>query len=338
MELIEKTNISRATLNNYIRMSLLPKPDVRKPSDPLMRAKRIGYFPESTLSTLEQIKALKQEGLKMPGILDRLAKRLPKPQQPDGLKQTGSAQISLFEDIPPEPVEKCSKPKVCEDYGTVRFDLCSFCVLAADLQDAERIHAELHPEEHFELVRQMWDSARAAAERYHGLRGRHPWQGMTVFYFLKTADKSYPMNAVQCSVELREAMMELTAEWKLRKGWFNELYLNIGISGGEEHLGFIQTPIGASPASFGGALQEAIGLAEQARGGSIWMTKRFIQQISRKDREKIRYGIRHFSQERETFVKNSFTRLRDFLPGDPAGSRRFADIENLAVTEITDRT
>ena len=337
IELIKKTNISRATLNNYIRMNILPKPDVRKPSDPLIRARRIGYFPKSALSTLEQIRSLKTDGLAMTVILDRLKKALPAPQRPvEGLKRKNSAQVSLFEDLLPEPAEKRGKLRVRGDNKALHPDFRSFCVLAADLQDADRVRAELHPEEYFDLVRQLWDSAWAAAESNRGLCGRHPWQGITLFYFLKTIDNPYLMDAVQCAMELREAMMKLTVEWKLRKGWFNELYLNIGISEGEEHLGFIQTPAGMSPATFGGALLEAIGLAEHARGGSIWMTKRVIQKMSRKDREKICYGISHFRQDREAFVKNSFARMRDVMPGDPSESRPFADVENLAVTEITD--
>ena len=338
IELIKKTNISRATLNNYIRINILPKPDVRRPSDPLIRAKRIGYFPESALSTLEQIKTLKKDGLTMTMILERLKKTTQAPQRAYGMKRKSSTQVSLFEDILPEPAEKSARSSVRDDYGTLSPDFRSFCVLAADLQDADRVRAELHSEEYFDLVCQLSDSAWAVGERSHGLRGRHPWQGITVFYFLKTSDNAYLMNAVHCAIELREAMMKLTVEWKLRKGWFNELHLNIGISEGEEHLGFIQTPTGASPATFGGALQEAIGLAELACDGSIWMTKRVIQKMSRKDREKIRYGIRHFGQDREAFVKNSFARTRDVMPGEPSGSRRFADVENLAVTEITDQT
>ena len=340
VELIEKTNISRATLNNYIRMNILPKPDVRKPSDPLIKARRIGYFPKSALSTLEQIKTLKTDGLAMKMILDRLKKALPAPQRPEGLKRKNSIQIqgSLFEDLLPERAGKSAKLKIRDDHGALNPDFRSFCVLAADLQDADRVRAELHPEEYFDLVRQLWDSAWAAAESNRGLWGRHPWQGITLFYFLKTTDNPYLMNAVQCAMELREAMMKLTMEWKLRKGWFNELCLNIGISEGEEHLGFIQTPTGASPVTFGGAILEAIGLAKHGRSGSIWMTKRVIQKMSRKDREKIHYGIRHFRQDREAFVKNSFARVRDVMLGDPSGSRQFADLENLAVTEITDHS
>ena len=52
-ELIETAEISRATLNNYVGLDLLPKPVVTKSqsiSDG--KAPRLGYFPDSALSTV----------------------------------------------------------------------------------------------------------------------------------------------------------------------------------------------------------------------------------------------------------------------------------------------
>jgi class 3 adenylate cyclase len=336
IELIEKTNISRATLNNYIRMKILPKPDVRKPSEPLVRAKRLGYFPESVLSTLEQIKSLKGEGYAMATILKRLNKISSERQEPAKLNRKINSQVSMFEEILPEPVENKLKSVIYEDYGKSAPDFNSFCVLAADLQDAERVIAEFHPEEYFDLISQLWDSVLAAVSLNHGLCGSYPWQGIMFFYFPKMANNPYPMNAIHCAVQLREVMVKLTNDWKLRKACLNELYLNIGISEGEEYLGYIRTPSGMSPATFGETVRQAIRLAEFARGGSIWLTKRAIQKINRKERESIRYGVSRHSQDREIFVRNSFARISDIMLHDPSESHRFADIEGLAVTEITD--
>lgn len=337
LELIEKTNISRATLNNYIKMNILPKPDIRKPSDPRVRAKRLGYFPDFALSTLERIKSLKRDGLTMTKIVDRLGGTPSFLPTAAAKKRKIGTQASLFEEIPPEPGEKSPKSGTPEDYGKVTPVFRSFCVLAVVLQDSQRIQAELHAEEYFDLVRQVWESTGSVAESCRGLWGSDPWQESMLFYFLKIDDASYLSNAVHCAMALREAMLKLTVEWKLRKGWFNELYLNIGISEGEECLGFMPAHDGRRPAAFGGTLREAIRLAEHAHGGSIWTTKRVIQKMNRKDREKIRYGIRHVHQDREVFVRNSFARFTDILSGDPSGSGRYVAMENLAVAEITDR-
>ncbi len=73
-ELLEKTGISRATLNNYVARGLLPKPVVARPE---MRGgnrpRQIGYFPEEVLTRIERIQQMKSEGLSMDEITSKLA-------------------------------------------------------------------------------------------------------------------------------------------------------------------------------------------------------------------------------------------------------------------------
>ena len=71
-EVIEKSGISRATLNNYIALGLIPGPVVRNPDSPSDPARRLGYFPEFTLQRLAEIAALKRQGLRMAEIARRL--------------------------------------------------------------------------------------------------------------------------------------------------------------------------------------------------------------------------------------------------------------------------
>ena len=67
-EIIEKTGISRATLNNYIKMGILPKPIVRRPGPEQKGVKQIGYFPASVLEGILKVKLLKQQGNSMEDI------------------------------------------------------------------------------------------------------------------------------------------------------------------------------------------------------------------------------------------------------------------------------
>ncbi len=71
-EVIEQADISRATLNNYIALGILPKPEVRLPDQAIVRAPRIGYFPSSVLDTLKEVSQLKASGYTMARIADRL--------------------------------------------------------------------------------------------------------------------------------------------------------------------------------------------------------------------------------------------------------------------------
>ena len=52
-ELLDKTGISRATLNNYISAGLLSKPLVQQVSGESSGPKLLGYFPDSALTGSE---------------------------------------------------------------------------------------------------------------------------------------------------------------------------------------------------------------------------------------------------------------------------------------------
>ncbi|MDY6974187.1 MAG: hypothetical protein SV775_18010, partial [Thermodesulfobacteriota bacterium] len=71
-EILEETSISRSTLNNYIRMKIVPKPLVKKPTDVSKGTKRIGYFSIGVLGRIRLVKKLKQEGNSMEDIVSLL--------------------------------------------------------------------------------------------------------------------------------------------------------------------------------------------------------------------------------------------------------------------------
>lgn len=76
-ELLEKTEISRATLNNYISSGLLSKPLVQQVSGEQNGPKLLGYFPDSAVQRIELIHQLKKEGLSMAEIIGRIGGQQP---------------------------------------------------------------------------------------------------------------------------------------------------------------------------------------------------------------------------------------------------------------------
>ncbi|RYY77816.1 MAG: MerR family transcriptional regulator, partial [Comamonadaceae bacterium] len=72
-EILERTGISRATLNNYISSGLLPRPDVLPPDPADGSAPRIGYFPDDTITRILEIQRLKSEGWSMGRIAQHFA-------------------------------------------------------------------------------------------------------------------------------------------------------------------------------------------------------------------------------------------------------------------------
>lgn len=71
-EILLKTGISRATLNNYIKAGIIPKPVVKRPADTQKKIKRIGYFPKTVFERIRIVKSLKREGNSMNEIAKTL--------------------------------------------------------------------------------------------------------------------------------------------------------------------------------------------------------------------------------------------------------------------------
>ncbi len=71
-ELLAKAGISRATLNNYVALGILPRPVVKKPASGRERARQLGYFPDGALERIAAVRRLKKEGLSMGEIASTL--------------------------------------------------------------------------------------------------------------------------------------------------------------------------------------------------------------------------------------------------------------------------
>jgi adenylate cyclase len=82
-ELLERTGISRATLNNYIALGIVPKPDVLPPEPDDGAAPRIGYFPEDTVQRIAEIQRLKNQGWSMAAIAEHFAHGRQPASRPD---------------------------------------------------------------------------------------------------------------------------------------------------------------------------------------------------------------------------------------------------------------
>ena len=94
-ELLDKTGISRATLNNYISSGLLSKPLVQQVSGEVNGPKLLGYFPDSALERIELIQQLKREGLSMAEIVARVGaskSEAGKPGAAAGSEPAGTAE------------------------------------------------------------------------------------------------------------------------------------------------------------------------------------------------------------------------------------------------------
>lgn len=72
-DVLNTAGISRATLNNYIALGILPRPAVRPPEDPSADAPVLGYFPDDTLTRIERVRLLKRQGVSMKDIAHQVS-------------------------------------------------------------------------------------------------------------------------------------------------------------------------------------------------------------------------------------------------------------------------
>jgi len=211
--------------------------------------------------------------------------------------------------------------------------LTPLSVMVADLQNSVRICSELPPEEYFELINQIWTRLNPVFREYYGAYGKHTGDGM-VYYFFPQPDSNHLMNAILCANKVRETMKAISHEWTIKKGWNNQLYMNIGLSEGEEWLGTFKTNTSYELVVLGETINIGGRLSDLARYGRIWATKNLVSKLSPSDRERIQYGVQRKGIDQEVFVENSYAQVSSLYEKDDAKAIKFQDIASCAVTEI----
>jgi adenylate cyclase len=214
--------------------------------------------------------------------------------------------------------------------------LVSLCVMVADLQNSVKISAELLPGQYFELINDMWQAVGPTFEKYKGIYGKHAGDGM-LYYFIHKPGVNYLMNAINCALEIREIMKELSGKWRLRTGWNNELFLNTGINEGQEFFGTIQSANNIEFTALGDTINIAGRLSDLARNGEIWTTKNLISRLSREESNMIRFGIHQENQTERVFIRNTFSRISDLINKENLHYRHLSAIAGLPITEIKEK-
>ncbi len=501
-DILDETGISRATLNNYIKLGILPRPIISSPGPEQHGVKQIGYFPREALDSIEQVKELKRQGYSMSEIAEKFqSNTIPsipdKPAQPVETKKWQQAEtfsiehslekesselrvtidkidspaylinnnfeiewinkqaeellfnnrVSNLADIEQrnifrlllgkklqahlhnwqevlilhltvlqKQVEKTAhmhlyKKMTAEDsrlltdlfknrqkaaidnlyrlpitvatdstgmdsflVHTIAFregtffvfipadqinsdlfamltqreqiinellknrmpSLVSLCSLVAVFQDSAKIRAELLPTQFFELINGLWQAVSPVFEKYNGIYGNHPGDGM-LYYFVNNNGNNYLSDSINCAIELREIMMEFSDTWRRRTGWDNELFLNIGINEGQEFFGTIHSTGNIAFTALGDSITISSRLSEFARNGEILATKNLISKLSSEDRCRIRYGIQQKSKEGNVLLQGSFSRIGDLTPMDSPDLSKLSSISDLPITAISEK-
>ena len=212
--------------------------------------------------------------------------------------------------------------------------MTQLAVLVADLQNSSRICSELPPDEYFALINQIWGTMSPILRKYTGTHGKHSSDGM-VYYFFPQVEGNYLFNAIACAEELKMAMRKISAEWQLKKNWFTELHLNIGLHEGQEWLGSFQSANHVEFAVLGNTINQATRLSEFAKHGGIWATKDLISKLSPDERSRVEFGVLKKSQENgDRFVNSSYSQIDSLADLKQDIYEKLREISQLAVTEV----
>ncbi|MGQ0524225.1 MAG: adenylate/guanylate cyclase domain-containing protein [Betaproteobacteria bacterium] len=214
--------------------------------------------------------------------------------------------------------------------------LTDLAVLVADLQNSVKICSELPPEEYFELINEICSVMSPIFRKYFGTHGKHAGDGL-LYYFFPQPDSNYIFNALRCAREIRSEMQKISKAWQIRKNWLNELYLNIGLTEGQEWLGTFQSATSVEFIVLGDSINQASRISDFARFGAIWATKSFMGKLSTEERLKVRFGVTRSTPEgREVFVSSSYATVSALVSLESARNDKLRDIATLPVTEVVE--
>jgi len=205
--------------------------------------------------------------------------------------------------------------------------------MVADLQNSVRICSELPPDEYFQLINEIWSSLDPIFREYYGAYGKHTGDGM-VYYFFPQPDNNYIMNAILCACKIRERMKVISHNWALKKGWTNQLFMNIGLNEGEEWLGTFKTNTSYELVVLGETINICSRLSDFARYGEIWATKNLVSKLNHAERDSVDYGVVRKTLEQEIFVTNSYAQISTLIDKDNLRHLKLIDISSTAVTHI----
>lgn len=158
-EVMRRTGISRATLNNYIALGILPRPlvDVAGPGSGSVR--RIGYFEDHVVERIHEVQRLKRQGLSMNDIAAKFTTPESAEEQSAARPLSGSSESVERRTVPfvPRAVPRASDtPNVIAPGRPLRLTVDDIA------------HPAYMVSNNFELE---WWNAEAANEVFHRRQG-----------------------------------------------------------------------------------------------------------------------------------------------------------------------
>jgi class 3 adenylate cyclase len=328
-DILERTGIARATLNNYIAAGLVVRPDVLPPEPQDGGAPRIGYFPDDTVEKIETIQRLKREGWSLGRILEFFAsgaiepipgRSLVTPQPSAASEPDSSVQVSVQSTVH-------ASVQSALDLPPDSLNLLVVAVLAVTLHDAEGLWVNLSVQDYFDVVNEFSAEMRRVVQDRHG-RAVRLAPHRFICHFLPKAGTDHLWSALEAGHVVRETIREVSARWKLRRGWNLNICADAGVAEGEA---WVSTDAARDLQVVGDAAGDALQLARWSRCDTVLVTRNLIARLPASSRARVVYAAPAPGQVGGAPQHpNAFIRLQDIAPSHGL-TRRLA---NLPVTEL----
>jgi hypothetical protein len=136
--------------------------------------------------------------------------------------------------------------------------------------------------------------------------------------FLPRGRVDHLWSALQASQEVREAVREVNARWKLRRNWDFDIQADAGLTEGES---WVSAAMPDDIQVVGETMGDAEEFARCARAGTVLATRTFIARLPADLRSRVAYGVPSGAL--------TFARLREIAPA-------YALPERLAAVPVTE--
>lgn len=212
-----------------------------------------------------------------------------------------------------------------------------YVLLAAQLNKASTLRTQMLADEYRRLIHDLCQRSLYKVEQYGGIFGKHIESGFYVYFLSDAARSEKLLRIIECVFEIKQLMIDLGREWKIRKDWLHDVELNMGLNWEHEYVDILRSSTGEAITSFGDGLQVATAISQLARDGQIWATKSLIQQLSTASHKQLRFGIlRPDSLSHHPFIRNGFACIEEVFDPIKTNITIGKGFNLLPVTQIFD--
>ena len=263
--LLKLSGISRATLNNYIKNGLLPRPIIETGDRTKSVSSRLGFFPESSIETIKQIQECKEASMTMSEIINVLG-------------------ASKDESVTNSSITKNLSYKQEADIHSTQQPKHVRCIplvaLSIRLGFINDIKSRLFAEEYFSFLNDLWRQVETILIRKGAVIGATS-EDLMVCYFMGNEnanyiESNYLEESIRCSLELQAVAKRLTSVYQRQHNWSQDIRINVGIAEGREWVGYLIIDNRSELRILGNTELKARFLTEIAKDGEVLIAKHML--------------------------------------------------------------